>query len=236
MVTTSSNTYWAPLKPRISIYNIDDTTYANPIYEYNAFTDTATDDDRPIALSFETSTSNVGQASVTIEDSNNDINENDYLKGNRIFIEGSKDNVTWQPAFKGLSRGLTQEAFGITGRNLTINFYNLMIRLNERIVKINKESTKTGAIYNDTDTNMFTDNLIFNILDVNSNYIYSSDDFSMYDFLKHGNIQASPITQWIPKLDVEFGTLSSAIDEILDYSGAQLTVNFADSQSCALRS
>ena len=230
MVTTSSNTYWSPLKPRISIYNIDDTTYANPIYSYNAFTDTATDDDRPIALSFETSTSNVGQASVTLEDSNNDINENDYLKGNRIFIEGSKDNVTWQPAFKGLSRGLTQEAFGITGRNLTINFYNLMIRLNERIVKINKESTKTGAIYNDTDTNMFTDNLIFNILDVNSNYIYSSDDFSMYDFLKHGNIQASPITQWIPKLDVEFGTLSSAIDEILDYSGALLAVNFADSQ------
>ena len=44
------------------------------------------------------------------------------------------------------------------------------------------------------------------------------------------NITSSPITQWIPKLDVEFGTLASAIDEILDYSGGLLTVNFANDQ------
>ena len=229
MVTTSSNLYWFPLKPRISIYNIDDNTYASPIYSYNAFTDTATDDDRPIGLSFETSTTNVGQASVTIEDSNNDFNENDYLKGNRIFIEGSKDGTTWQPAFKGLSRGLGQEAFGITGRNLTLKFYNMLIRLNERIVKINKESTKTGSVYNDTDTSMFTDQLIRDTLYFDENYIYTTDDLP-YNFLRIDNLESSPITQWIPKLDIEYGTVASAIDEILDYSGALLAVNFADDQ------
>lgn len=230
MVTTSSNLYWAPLKPRITIYSLTDDTYTTALYSYNAFTDTASSNNKPIGLSFETNTTNVGQCSLTIEDADQDFNENDWLKGNRIFIEGSKDGINWQPAFKGLGRGIVQEAYGPTGRNLTFNGYNYLIRLNERIIKVNKESTKTGSIYNETDSNMFTDNLLFNILDVNSNYIYSQDDFSLIDVLKHGNIQSSPITQWIPKLDIEFGTLASAIDEILDYSGGLLTVNFADDQ------
>jgi hypothetical protein len=230
MVTTSSNLYWAPLKPRITIYSLNDDTYSTALYSYNAFTDTGSSNNKPIGLSFETNTTNVGQCSLTIEDADQDFNENDWLKGNRIFIEGSKDGTTWQPAFKGLGRGIVQEAYGPTGRNLTFNGYNYLIRLNERIIKVNKESTKTGSIYNETDTNMFTDNLLFNILDVDSNYIYSQDDFSLIDVLKHGLIQTSPITQWIPKLDIEFGTLASAIDEILDYSGGLLTVNFADDQ------
>ena len=230
MVTTSSNLYWAPLKPRITIYSLNDDTYSTALYSYNAFTDTASSNNKPIGLSFETNTTNVGQCSLTIEDADQDFNENDWLKGNRIFIEGSKDGTTWQPAFKGLGRGITQEAYGPTGRNLTFNAYNYLIRLNERIIKVNKESTKTGSIYNETDSNMFTDNLLFNILDVDSNYIYSQDDFSLIDVLKHGLIQNSPITQWIPKLDIEFGTLASAIDEVLDYSGGLLSVNFDDDQ------
>jgi hypothetical protein len=231
LVTTSSNLYWAPLKPRIRIYTLDDDTYTSPIYSYNAFTDTGSSNNKPISLSFETSTTNVGQCSLTIEDADQDFNENDYLKGNRIFIEGSKDNSTWQPAFKGLHRGVVQEAYGPSGRNVTFNAYNYLIRLNERIIQLNKESTKTGSVYNDTDTNMFTDNLINNILTSDANYVFStSETGGTGKPLSSTNITSSPITQWIPKLDVEFGTLASAIDEILDYSGGLLTVNFADDQ------
>lgn len=231
MVTTSSNLYWAPLKPRIRIYALSDDLYTSPIYSYNAFTDQSGSNDKPIALGFETSTTNVGQCFVTIEDADNDIDENTFLKGNRIFIEGSKDGSTWQPAFKGLHRGAVQEAIGENGRNLTFKAYNYLIRLNERIVKVNKESTKTGSVYNDTDTNMFTDNLINNILTSDSNYVYTTNETGGTGKpLGSANITASPVTQWIPKLDVEFGTLASAIDEILDYSGGLLTVNFADDQ------
>jgi hypothetical protein len=231
LVTTSSNTYWAPLKPRIRIYTLDDDTYTSPIYSYNAFTDTGSSNNKPIGLSFETSTTNVGQCTLTIEDADQDFNENDYLKGNRIFIEGSKDGTTWQPAFKGLHRGVIQEAYGPTGRNLTFNAYNYLIRLGERIVQVNKESSKTGNVYNETDSTMFTDNLINNILTQDDNYVFStSETGGTGKPLSSTNITASPITQWIPKLDVEFGTLASAIDEILDYSGGLLTVNFANDQ------
>ena len=231
MVTTSSNSYWAPLKPRIRIYELDDDTYTSPIYSYNAFTDTGGAANKPIALSFETSTTNVGQCTLTIEDADQDFNENDYLKGNRIFIEGSKDNVTWQPAFKGLHRGAIQEAYGPTGRNITFNAYNYLIRLGERIVKVNKESSKTGTVYNETDSTMFTDNLINNILTQDENYVFSTSEAGGTGKpLSATNITSSPITQWIPKLDVEYGTLASAIDEILDYSGGLLTVNFANDQ------
>jgi hypothetical protein len=231
MVTTSSNSYWAPLKPRIRIYELDDDTYTSPIYSYNAFTDTSGAANKPIALSFETSTTNVGQCTLTIEDADQDFNENDYLKGNRIFIEGSKDGTTWQPAFKGLHRGVIQEAYGPTGRNLTFNAYNYLIRLGERIVQLNKESSKTGTVYNDTDSTMFTDNLINDILTQDDNYVFSTSEAGGTGKpLSATNITSSPITQWIPKLDVEFGTLASAIDEILDYSGGLLTVNFANDQ------
>jgi hypothetical protein len=231
LVTTSSNSYWAPLKPRIRIYELDDDTYTSPIYSYNAFTDTSGAANKPIALSFETSTTNVGQCTLTIEDADQDFNENDYLKGNRIFIEGSKDGTTWQPAFKGLHRGVIQEAYGPTGRNLTFNAYNYLIRLGERIVQLNKESSKTGTVYNDTDSTMFTDNLINDILTQDDNYVFSTSEAGGTGKpLSATNITSSPITQWIPKLDVEFGTLASAIDEILDYSGGLLTVNFANDQ------
>jgi len=231
MVTTSSNLYWAPLKPRIRIFELSDDLYADPIYEYNAFTDTANADNKPIGLGFETSTTNVGQCSLRIEDADQNFNENDYLKGNRIFIEGSKDGSSWQPAFRGLGRGVIQEAYGITGRNLVFIAYNYLIRLNERIVQLNKESSKTGTVYNDTDTTMFTDNLINNILTDDDNYVFSTSEAGGTGKpLSASNITSSPITQWIPKLDVEFNTLSSAIDEVLDYSGGLLTVNFADDQ------
>jgi hypothetical protein len=231
MVTTSSNTYWAPLKPRIRIYALEDDTYASPLYSYNGFTDTGSSNNKPIGLSFETSTTNVGQCSLTIEDADQDFNENEYLKGNRIFIEGSKDNVTWQPAFKGLHRGVVQEAYGPTGRNITFNAYNYLIRLGERIVQLNKESSKTGTVYNETDSTMFTDNLINDILTQDDNYVFSTSEAGGTGKpLSATNITSSPITQWIPKLDVEFGTLASAIDEILDYSGGLLTVNFANDQ------
>jgi hypothetical protein len=164
LVTTSSNTYWAPLKPRITIYNLTDNTYSSPIYSYNAFTDTGSSNNKPIGLSFETSTTNVGQCSLTIEDADQDFNENDYLKGNRIFIEGSKDGSTWQPAFKGLSRGISQEAYGTTGRNLTINGYNYLIRHSERVVKVLEEAGIVGGKYEDTDSDQFTNLHLRNIL------------------------------------------------------------------------
>jgi hypothetical protein len=232
MVTTSSNTYWAPLKPRITIYSLTDTTYSTPIYSYNAFTDTASSNNKPIGLSFETSTTNVGQCSLTIEDADQDFNENDWLKGNRIFIEGSKDGTTWQPAFKGLSRGIVQEAYGSTGRNLTITGYNYLIRHTERIVKVLEEANIVGGKYDDTDTDQFTHRLLRNILTIDGNYIYTVDEgpSATIPILKTDNVDSSPVDQWIPKVQGDFVQLSSIIDEILDYSGSILSVNFADDQ------
>jgi hypothetical protein len=231
LVTTSSNTYWAPLKPRINIYSLSDDLYSSPALSYNAFTDQSGSDDKPIGLSFETSTTNVGQCSILIEDSNNDIDENIFLKGNRIVIEGSKDGSTWQPAFRGLARGQVQEAFGGGGRNIHITGYNYLVRLGERIIKINKESTKTGSVYNKSDSTMFTDNLIQNILTDDNNYVYTTNETGGTGKpLGSSNITASPVTTWLPKLDVEYGTLQSAIDEILDYSGGILTVDFSNDQ------
>jgi hypothetical protein len=229
VVTTSSNTYWAPLKPRVRVYALTDTTYASPIFSYDGFTGLTGDDDKVLALNFETNVSNVGQATITIEDSNHDLDIDTFVKGNRIFIEGSKDNSTWQPAFKGVVRSAAQEGIGETGRNLTITAYNYLIRLGERIVKVNKESSKTGSVYNQTDSTMFTDNLINDILTNNANYVYNTNEISG-SILKSTNITSSPVTTWVPKLDVEFNTLQSAIDEVLDYSGGILAVDFADDQ------
>jgi hypothetical protein len=229
MVTTSSNTYWAPLKPRVRIYALSDTAYATPIFSYDGFSGVTGATDKILALNFETNVSNVGQASIAIEDSDHTLDVNDFVKGQRLFIEGSKDNVTWQPAFKGVVRSATQEALGETGRNLTITAYNYLIRLGERIVKVNKESSKTGSVYNQTDSTMFTDNLINNILTDNNNYVYNTNEISGA-VLGAANITSSPVTTWVPKLDVEFNTLQSAIDEVLDYSGGILAMNFADDE------
>jgi hypothetical protein len=228
MVTTSSSTYWKPLKPRINIYDLDDTTYSTSRYIYDAFS-TSGDDFKPIKLSFETAMTNVGQCSITIEDSDKDIDPDDFLDGQRVFIEGSKDGSTWQPAFKGVIRGGIQEAFGVNGRNFVINAYNYLIRHNERLVKVNKESSKTGSVYNKTDSTMFTDNLINDILTNSAHYIYAPTEAGI-SLSKTTNITASPVTTWIPKIDAEFSTLSSVIDEILEYSGAILATNFADDQ------
>ena len=62
-----------------------------------------------------------------------------------------------------------------------------------------------------------------------ANYIYTTDDL-VFNLIKVDNILTSPVDQWIPKLDVEFGSVANAIDEVLDYSGAIVTVNFADDQ------
>ena len=120
----------------------------------------------------------------------------------------------------------------ITGRNLTINGYNYMIRHSERIVKVLEEANKIGNIYDRNDSDQFTNQLIRNILFADGNYIYTVDEgpSATIPILKIDNILSSPINQWIPKIQGDYVQLASIMDEILDYSGALLTVNFADDQ------
>lgn len=226
---TEDPIYWKPTKPRINFYDLDDKTDTTTRFTYDGFPGTGAGN-KVIKLGFESSTTNVGQCFVTIEDSDNDFVSDSYLmKGCRIKIELSKDNVNWVTAFRGLVRANETEAFGVNGRNITFTGYNYLIRLNERITKINRESTKTGASYNRTDTNMFTNNLVESMISSGSSYIFSDDDFSVlgYDMAQYGSISDSPVTTWIPKLDVEYSTLASAIDEVLEYSGSLITIDHA---------
>lgn len=238
---TSSSTYWSPLKPRIRIYTFEDTGYASPLYTYNAFTDVGSET-KPIALAFDSQTTSVGDFSIEIEDSTSALDFDTFSKGNRVFIECSKDGITWEPAFKGLVRSTDQKLFATTGHNLIIRGYSYLIRLNERIVNTIKESAvitiaESGAMgeepiieYDRTDSSMFTNNLIHDLLTTDSNYIESVDDTQLYSIFKNNNILSSSIEEWIPRLDAQLVTLNSAINRILEISNGLVMLNLADDE------
>jgi hypothetical protein len=226
---TSSSLYWSPLKPRINIYAFSDSSYSSPIYTYNAFTD-AGSTTKPISLNFDSETTNVGTFSIEIEDTGYELDPDTFMRGNRIFIECSKDGSTWQPAFKGLARSSDQNIYATTGRNFTINGYSYLVRLNERVLNTIKESALVGEDYDRTDSNMFTDNLINDLLTTNSNYVYSDDDTALYSIFKKTNITSSPITDWIPRLDAQLVTVNDAINSVLEFSNGLLMINPADDE------
>jgi hypothetical protein len=230
MVTyTSSSLYWSPLKPRIRIYEFGDISYSSPLYTYNPFTDIGSTT-KPISLNFDSQTTNVGSFSIEIEDKDSALDPDVYTRGNRIFIDCSKDGSTWQPAFKGLVRGIEQNIYATTGRNLILNGYSYLVRLNERILLTIKESTLSGEDYNRNDSNMFTNNLIHNLLTQDTNYVYLQDDNDVYSILKDDNVASSPVTEWIPRLDAQLVTLNDAINSVLEFSNGLVMVNPADDQ------
>jgi hypothetical protein len=211
------------LKPRITIYAFNDTTYATQLYTYNAFTDSGATT-KPISMQFESTTTGAGSFSIEIEDSDGLLDQETFIKGNRIFIECSKDGSTWQPAFKGLIRSVKRSLFGALGSTFTISGYSYLVRLNERILNTIRESTVTGGQYDRTDSTMFTNNLINSILTTDSNYVYGLDDTQQYSVFKTSNIASSPITTWIPRLDAQLTTVSDAISSILEFSSNALMV------------
>jgi hypothetical protein len=211
------------LKPRITIYAFNDTTYATQLYTYNAFTDSGATT-KPVSMQFESTTTGAGSFSIEIEDSDGLLDQETFIKGNRIFIECSKDGSTWQPAFKGLIRSVKRSLFGALGSTFTISGYSYLVRLNERILNTIRESTVTGGQYNRTDSTMFTNNLINSILTTDSNYVYGLDDTQQYSLFKTSNIASSPITTWIPRLDAQLVPISEAISSILEFSSNALMV------------
>jgi hypothetical protein len=221
---TSSPTYWAPLKPRIRIYAFNDTSYSSPLYTYNAFTDVGVTT-KPVQLLFDTQTANVGTFSIEIEDASSELDLDILTKGNRVFIECSKDGSTWQPAFKGLVRESEQHVYAPSGRNLTINGYSYLVRLNERILNTIREATPLGINYDRTDSTMFTNNLINELLTTDSHYVYSVDDTQLYSIFKNNNISSSPVTEWIPRIDAQLVTLNRAISSILEFSNGILMLD-----------
>jgi hypothetical protein len=211
------------LKPRITIYAFNDTTYATQLYTYNAFTDSGATT-KPVSMQFESTTTGAGSFSIEIEDSDGLLDQETFIKGNRIFIECSKDGSTWQPAFKGLIRSVKRSLFGALGSTFTISGYSYLVRFNERILNTIRESSVTGGQYNRTDSTMFTNNLINSILTTDSNYVYGLDDTQQYSVFKTSNIASSPITTWIPRLDAQLTTISEAISSILEFSSNALMV------------
>ena len=229
---TGDPIYWSPMKPRVNLYEIENTAYDTPRYSYDAWTE-AGSSDQLIGLSFETSITNVGQCFFTVEDQGASMRIDEHLtKGGRIKIDLTRDGTNYQTAYKGLMRAIETEGFGIDGRNITITGYNYLVRLGERVLKVNKESSKTGNDYDRTDSSMFANNLIENLVSSNVGYVYSDDDFGIlgYDMAQYGAISDSSVTTWIPKLDIEYGTLASAIDEVLENAGALLHVRFDNDQ------
>jgi hypothetical protein len=232
MVTyTSSSTYWQPHRPRIRIYAFSDKSYTNALYTYNAFTDVGSDA-KPISLSFDSHTISSGTFSIEIENSAGTLNPADFQKGNRVFIECSKDGSTWQPAFKGLVRSSSQRIFGVNGNNLVLEGYSYLVRLNERIVNTILESALIPgtADYDRTDATMQTNNLLDELLSNNSHYVQAPDDTERYSVFKKNNIVSSPVTEWIPRLDAQLVSLSNAVNRILDAPNGLLMINPADDE------
>lgn len=232
MVTyTSSNTYWQPLRPRLNIYAFDDTGYSSPLYTYNAFTDVGTDA-KLIALSFDSDTLSVGNFSLEIEDSGNSLDVNTFTKGNRVFVECSKDGSTWHPAFKGVIRSCIQKIFATTGKNIILEGYSFLIRLNERIVNTIIEAALipgTGN-YDRTDTTMNTNNLVDELLSSDIHYVQSRPDSALYFLFKKNNILSSPVEEWIPRIDGQLTTLSNILNRILESSNGLIMLDPADDE------
>lgn len=212
------------MKPRITIYAFNDTTYATQLYSYNAFSDSGSSA-KPISLHFEGVASGSGSFSIEIEDSDGTLDPEMFIRGNRVFIECSKDGSVWQPAFKGLVRSCERYMAGAKVSNYTISGYSYLVRLNERIINVIKQSALSGPDYNRTDSTMFTDNLINEILTNDADYVYSIDDTALHSLFKTTNITSSPIDTWIPRLDAQLVPISDAINSILEFSGALVTLD-----------
>lgn len=218
------------MRPRITIYPFSDTTYATQLYSYNGFTDVGTTA-KPISLEFEGSVSGAGTFSIEIEDSDGTLDPETFIKGNRVFIEMSKDGSTWQPAFKGLVRSCTRYLFGAKGSTFTISGFSYLIRFNERILNIIKQSTlTTGQDYNRGDTLMFTNNLINDLLTTDINYVYNIDDTQKYSLFKTANITSSPINDWVPRVDAQLVTVADAINSILEFGNGIITIDPSNDQ------
>lgn len=227
MVTyTNSALYWSPLKPRINVYALDDISYSSPMYTYNPFTDVGVST-KPVSLTFDSQTTNAGSFTLEIEDADSELDFDTFTKGNRVVIDCSKDGSTWQYAFKGLIRSSEQTIYAPTGRNFTLSGYSYIVRLNERVLNVVKESSLVGEEYDRTDTNMFTNNLVENLLDDDQNYVFSSDDFDLYTLPSPADISTSSIQEWLPRLDAELTTVGSAIDSVLEYSNSLITVDLS---------
>lgn len=222
--------YWLPLKPRIKIYAFTDSTYSTPLYTYDAFTDGSGGIDKPIALQFESSTTTAGTFSLQIDNSADTYDLDQFARGNRITIDCSKDGVVWSSAFRGLVRSVKQKVFGPDNRIIYIEGFSYVIRLNERVLSTKKQAALIGPNYDRTDTTMFTDNLINNLLTVDTNYVKTVDDTQLYSVFKTSNITSSPIEDWIPRLDVQLTSVDQAINSILEYSQSFLTVDVTNDQ------
>jgi hypothetical protein len=230
MVHTDSATYWQPTKPRINIYGFTDTTYSSPLYTYNAFTDSG-NVDKPLALSFESQTTTAGTFSLEIDNSADSLDPDMFLRGNRVVIECSKDNSTWQTAFKGLVRSGKQKIFAVNNRTISIEGYSYLIRLTERILSFKKQAALiAGQTYDRNDSTMFSNNLLNDILTNDLNYMHSIDDTALYSVFKTANITSSPINDFVPRIDAPLATLSDTINSVLEFSQSLLTMDFSNDQ------
>lgn len=231
MSTTSSALYSKPLRPRIRIYAFTDSTYTTPLYEYNPFT-AAHGDPNPVSkLSFNTSTTNVGDCEIGIENNDGGIDIETFRKGNRIRIDMSKDGSTWYDSFKGLVRGAGADVFATEGQTLNIRGYSYLIRLKERIMAAIIESNKIDDdTYDRTDSTMFTNTLVDYILGDDANYVFSADDTQLYNIVKRDNILTSPVKAWVPRVDAQFLPVGDALSELLQYSNALLLMNMENDQ------
>lgn len=233
MVHTDTKSYWDPLKPRINIYGFTDSTYSSPLYTYNAFTDSGTTD-KPIGLSFESQTTTAGTFSLEIDNSADSLDPDMFLRGNRVVIECSKDNSTWQPAFKGLVRSGKQKIFGPDNRTITIQGYSYLLRLSERILSASKQARlltgSSAGEFDRTDTSMLTNTLINDLLTNDANYLYTTDDTALYSIFKTSNIASSPIDDWIPRVDFDLDTLDRGIQSVLEFSTSLVTIDFSNDQ------
>jgi hypothetical protein len=221
--------YWQPLKPRITIYAFTDSTYSSPIYQYDPFTDSG-NIDKPVSLQFESQATSAGTFSLEIENSADTYDPDTFARGNRVVIECSKDGIAWSHAFHGLVRGVKQNVFAVNNRTISIQGYSYLIRLNERILSARKVATILGQVYDRNDTAMHTDNLINDLLTNDTNYAHSVDDTQLYSIFKTNNLVASPIEDWIARIDAPLVTANDAINSILEFSQSLLTIDFTNDQ------
>lgn len=221
--------YWLPLKPRIKIYAFTDSTYSSPLYSYDAFTDSGTTD-KPIGLQFESSSTTAGTFSIQIDNSADTYDLDMFSRGNRVTIECSKDSLVWASAYHGLVRSVKQKVFGPNNRIIYIEGFSYLIRLNERILSVKKQAALVGPNYNRNDSTMFTDNLINDLLTNDADYLKTVDDTQLYNVFKTTNITASPIDDWVPRLDVQLNTVNQAINNVLEFSQSFLTIDVTNDQ------
>src|ERR1051325_10713332 len=217
------------MRPRITVYALSDTTYSTQLYSYNSFTDSGSTA-KPLALQFDSDTNTAGTFSLTIEDSDRTLDQEVFIRGNRVVIELSNDGGTWQTAFKGVVRSCESLIDSPTAREFTISGYSYLVRFNERIINAVRESAIVNGVYDRTDSTMFTNNLINTLLTDDTNYIYSLDDTQIYSLFKTTNLTSSPINTWVPRVDAELATITDALNQVLSYSGALITMDPSNDQ------